>query len=214
MTQYLSSTLVHDLLAMLLAVIVGGLVGMEREVRDKAAGLRTMIFICLGATLFTLLSGHMHAADSVRIAAQIVTGVGFLGAGVIMRHGSRISGVTTAAVIWVVAALGMAIGAGYAGLALFGTLLVVAVSWSFRRLTRLIDNVHEERNYTIGMKDAFDIPGIDRQLAERGLVCRFRSFGRDQEGVNCQMLLIGKADSHRKLVEDLLGDARITLLTY
>ncbi|MCJ7512079.1 MAG: MgtC/SapB family protein [Anaerolineales bacterium] len=97
----------EDLLKLGLAVMAGGLIGIEREYRDKAAGLRTLIFICLGAALFTILSSRLAGDnDPTRIAAGIVAGVGFLGAGVILREGGRVVGLTTAAAIWHTTALG------------------------------------------------------------------------------------------------------------
>jgi putative Mg2+ transporter-C (MgtC) family protein len=111
-----------DPILALTAVVCGLLVGGERQRREKPAGLRTLALVCLGSAIFTMLSFAFTSTtgDSGRVAAQIVTGIGFLGAGVIL-HGRRIvSGVTTAAIIWVAAAIGMAVGAGYvfAGLAL------------------------------------------------------------------------------------------------
>ena len=117
----------QELIALGASVFVGGLIGVERQSRDKAAGLRTMIFICMGATLFTIISRCL-GGDPARVAAQIVSGIGFIGAGVILKHGSRILGVTTAAVIWVTAALGMCIGAGHYSLVLVATPLVLAFS--------------------------------------------------------------------------------------
>jgi len=95
----------QDLFAVLLAIVVGGLIGTERQSREKAAGLRTMIFICMGAALYTILSRRLGSGDPARVAAQIVSGIGFLGAGVILRHGSRVIGVTTAAAIWIAASM-------------------------------------------------------------------------------------------------------------
>ena len=104
---------VEDVIKIVLAVSAGGLIGIEREFRDKAAGFRTLIFICAGACLFTILSFRLAAnSDSTRIAANIVTGVGFLGAGVILRDGGRVIGLTTAAMVWLTAAIGMGIGGG------------------------------------------------------------------------------------------------------
>lgn len=92
---------------MLVAILIGGLIGAEREFHEKAAGFRTITFICLGSTLFTMLSLELGGArDPVRIAASIVTGIGFIGAGVILRDGGRIVGLTTASTIWISAALG------------------------------------------------------------------------------------------------------------
>jgi putative Mg2+ transporter-C (MgtC) family protein len=100
-----------DLLKLLFACLAGGLIGVEREFRDKSAGFRTLILICLGATLFTMMSPRFAAiGDPGRIAAGIVSGIGFLGAGVILRDRGRIMGLTTAATIWMTAAIGMAIG--------------------------------------------------------------------------------------------------------
>jgi putative Mg2+ transporter-C (MgtC) family protein len=102
-----------------LAVILGGLIGMERETHKQLAGFRTHILICVGSTLLMILSIYIaqsipdvKAGDPGRIAAQVVTGVGFLGAGAIMRIGANVRGITTAATIWVVAAVGLVVGAG------------------------------------------------------------------------------------------------------
>ena len=103
----------HDIwIKILLSLILGGTLGMERQYHDKPAGFATNCLICLGAMLFTVMSIIMGAAggDPGRIAAQIVTGVGFIGAGSILRDGNKISGLTTAANVWLVAAIGMAIG--------------------------------------------------------------------------------------------------------
>ncbi len=97
------------------AVLCGGWVGLEREHREKPAGLRTMALVALGSAVFTMVGFTFtsNTGDSGRVAAQIVTGIGFLGAGVIMRGSGGVQGTTTAATIWIVAAMGMAIGAGY-----------------------------------------------------------------------------------------------------
>jgi putative Mg2+ transporter-C (MgtC) family protein len=104
------------------AVACGVIVGIERQRREKPAGLRTLLLVCLGSAVFTMISFAFTSVtgDSGRVAAQIVTGIGFLGAGVILRSGRTISGTTTAASIWMTAAIGMTVGAGYplAGLAL------------------------------------------------------------------------------------------------
>ncbi|HVR69652.1 MAG TPA: MgtC/SapB family protein [Vicinamibacteria bacterium] len=117
------------LVQLLLAVVLGGAVGLERELKGKPAGLRTNILICMGATLFTVLSHRMAASegDPGRVAAQVITGVGFIGAGTILHMRGAVTGLTSAATIWVVAAIGMALGArGYLE-ALGATLLVMLV---------------------------------------------------------------------------------------
>ena len=133
-------------LRLALAVVLCGLVGLEREARDQPAGLRTHMLVGLGAALFTLVSAHGFEAfdrprpdgaplrvDPTRIAAQIVSGIGFLGAGAIIRQGFNVRGLTTAAALWIVAAIGMAVGAGYYLGAAVTTALVLAALVVFRR---------------------------------------------------------------------------------
>jgi putative Mg2+ transporter-C (MgtC) family protein len=117
------------LLQLGLAVLCGGAIGMERELSGKPAGLRTNILICVGATLFTVLSLKLAGArgDPARIAAQILPGVGFIGAGTILHARGAVTGLTSAATIWVVAAIGMALGGGAYTEALGTTLLVTLV---------------------------------------------------------------------------------------
>src|SRR5215204_307094 len=112
------------LIRFLLVILVGGLIGAEREYRSKSAGFRTMILICLGSFLFTTFSIHISGSTNDRIASNIVTGIGFLGAGVIFQNDNRINGLTTAAAIWVTAALGMGIAGGYYQLVGIGTVVV------------------------------------------------------------------------------------------
>ena len=97
---------------LLISFGIGAAIGLEREYRSKAAGLRTMIMICLGSTIFTEISIHLGGENPDRIAASIVSGVGFLGAGVIFKDGLTVTGITTATTIWISAALGTAVGAG------------------------------------------------------------------------------------------------------
>jgi len=125
------------LLRLFVAAALGGAIGLERELRERQAGLRTHLVVCVGAALFTLVSAYGFegivsqgrvVADPTRIAAQIVSGIGFLGAGAIIRQGLSVRGLTTAATLWLVAAIGMASGAGYwdgALIATFGALLTL-----------------------------------------------------------------------------------------
>ena len=113
-----------------MAILCGGLIGIERELKRKPAGFRTNILICLGSTYFMLISllvglgNAVRPGDPGRVAAQVVTGIGFLGAGAIIQSRGQIAGLTTAALIWVVASIGLLIGAGYQLLALVGTTLI------------------------------------------------------------------------------------------
>lgn len=134
--------------------MIGLIIGGEREYRNKSAGLRTIILICLGSTIFTMLSDHLgDATGASRIAANVVTGIGFLGAGAIMRDGFTISGLTTASTIWVAAALGIAVGAGEYLLAFSAVALVFLVLTLFVYLQRVF---FQALSKTIELRVVFD----------------------------------------------------------
>ncbi len=120
------------LLDILLAIVLGFAIGFEREITNKWAGLRTHMLVCLGSCIFTLLSihafpvyAHSPQADPARIAAQVLTGIGFIGGGTVLRHGYSIYGLTTAATLWITASIGMACGCGFTALATICTVLAV-----------------------------------------------------------------------------------------
>ncbi len=142
----------EEILALVVAVVLGGLVGLEREINGKPAGIRTNILICLGAAAFTIVSKHfgvdLHNGDP-RIAAGIVTGVGFLGAGALIQEGSGVHGLTTAASIWLVASIGVACGAGYFLLATVVTFLALLALFGFLPLTRKI-RARRRKNGDVG----------------------------------------------------------------
>lgn len=128
----MEDTILHYTLRMAVALLIGTIIGLERELHGKPAGLRTNILMCVGSCLIMIISIEVarlseSVADPGRIAAQVVTGVGFLCAGTIMRSKFSISGLTTAATIWVLSALGLAAGAGYFSLALIGTAIITLV---------------------------------------------------------------------------------------
>jgi putative Mg2+ transporter-C (MgtC) family protein len=131
---------------LLLAALLGAALGMEREWRQKFAGLRTNILIAIGSALFTVMSIDLSAAsggDATRIAAQIVTGIGFLGAGAIMRTGGSVRGLTTAAMIWVNAAIGVAVGGGEYRVAIIATVVALVVLILLNPVERWIDKKTE-----------------------------------------------------------------------
>ena len=131
-----------DLISIVLAALLGAGIGLERELSGKAAGLRTNLLICLGASVFTIISREMAAGagDSVtRIAAQIVTGVGFLGAGAIIQDRHGVHGLTTAATIWLVASVGMACGGQFYVLAIVSSLIAVLALIGLKKLSKSLE---------------------------------------------------------------------------
>jgi putative Mg2+ transporter-C (MgtC) family protein len=147
---------VEVIIRVILAAALGGAIGLERELRDREAGLRTHLLVSVGAALFTMVSAYAWTDwqfstpqglvfDPTRIAAQVVSGIGFLGAGAIIRQGLSVRGLTTAATLWVVAAIGMAAGVGYYEAAVATTALVLITLWPLRIMAyRLSTRVRPE----------------------------------------------------------------------
>jgi putative Mg2+ transporter-C (MgtC) family protein len=142
---------------LLVALVIGIIIGMEREIQHKAAGLRTSVLICLGSTIFTLSSiGFATISSNVdpsRIAAQIVTGIGFLGAGTIIQTRGSVHGLTTAATIWVMSALGVAVGFGSYGMAIIGAILSVIVLNAFQAIEHAVKGKKTTCTYTLKVTD-------------------------------------------------------------
>lgn len=145
-------TVMDIAIRLLVSVIFGGMIGLERRYHDKPAGFATNTLICIGATVFALCSiysAKLYGGDPARIAAQIVAGVGFLGAGSILRDGNKISGLTTAASIWVVAAIGVAVGYGNYELAALATFAVLLMQFIIRKIMNAFDHVKLFESITI-----------------------------------------------------------------
>ncbi len=150
----------QDSLSLLVAIGLGAVIGLERELSDKAAGLRTNILICLGACLFTVMSVRIFSDKDAHITAQILTGVGFLGAGAIMRDGEHVTGLTTAATIWVVAAIGMTVGFAHYALGAAAAALVLLVQVLFPKLDASIDDLRQRHTFRISSD--LDDEGLER----------------------------------------------------
>ena len=116
-----------DIFKIIVAMVIGLIIGVEREYRSKPAGLRTLMLVSVGSCIFTMLSVKIGINNPDRLAANIITGIGFLGAGAIFKDDNRVSGLTTATTIWVCAALGMSVGSGYIFLAFAGAAAVLCV---------------------------------------------------------------------------------------
>jgi len=138
-------------LKLLLAAALGGIIGIEREIRDKPAGLRTNILICVGSTLFMSIStkvAELLGGDPTRIAAQIISGIGFLGAGAVLHSHGFVLGLTTAATIWVVAGVGMALGSGMYVVAVFATGMSLVTLYF---LSFIEDKIQGRRSYSYSL---------------------------------------------------------------
>jgi putative Mg2+ transporter-C (MgtC) family protein len=180
-----SLTSAEALLRLALAGVLGGLIGLERELREREAGLRTHLLVAVGSALFTIVGAYGFSGirtDPTRIAAQIVTGIGFLGAGAIIRQGFSVRGLTTAATLWVVAAVGLAAGAGYYSAAIISTALVLLALWPLRIVAfRILRRFRPEDGRLLVELPAGAPPGkvIDELV---GAGARISSIGVAQEG--------------------------------
>jgi putative Mg2+ transporter-C (MgtC) family protein len=160
-------------LKLILAVILGGAIGMERELRDKPAGLRTNIMICVGSTLFMSISAkvaEMLGGDPTRIAAQIISGIGFLGAGAVLHSHGFVLGLTTAATIWVVAGVGMALGSGMYLVAGFTTVMSLITLYF---LSFVEDKIQGRKSYSYSLV----VTDLNQALASINNVLQETSVG-------------------------------------
>jgi len=142
----------EDLWHIGVSILCGSLIGFEREYRNKSAGFRTIVLICLGSTIFTIVSKYGVGSDD-RIAANIITGIGFIGAGVIFKDKFSVMGLTTAAVIWTAAGIGMAAGIGYYGLAVSLSVATIIILSLFSKVELMFEGWHLTRVLYIGFHD-------------------------------------------------------------
>ena len=204
-----------EIYQLLLALLIGAIIGTEREYRSKSAGLRTMIMVSLASCLFTMLSLRIGVENPDRLAANILTGLGFLGAGVIFKDDNRISGITTATTIWMVAALGMAVGAGYFFLSLLGTVLVLIVLIFLVYIQDKIDEFHQARNYRIlCIYQQETLDKYEKIFAENQLKIIRGVQNKTEQHIVGRWVLIGSAQNHKNLTQALLDDIEIKELSF
>lgn len=192
--QLVESLRLDLLLNLVLAVVFGGVIGFERERRGKPAGLRTNVLICVGATLFTELSISMAGTvgDPGRVAAQIVTGVGFLGAGTILHSRGYITGLTSAATIWLVAAIGMAIGTDAVLEAAGATFLVVVVLRVLARLERRLARRQETSRIVVEVSsDPNDVHEVEEAVRKAGVEIQEMHSERMQDRTVVELVMRG-----------------------
>lgn len=204
-----------DLYRLLIALDIGAIMGAEREYRSKSAGLRTMIMVSLSSCLFTIMSLKIGVDSHDRIAANILTGLGFVGAGVIFKDENRISGITTATTIWMTAALGMAAGAGYEMLSLFATFIVLIVLIFLIYVQEKIEALSQARTYRI-------ICPYQRKILDQ-YEALFKTYNmkvvrsvqhKTEHRMSGRWILIGSAENHKKLTAYLLNDSNIQELGF
>ncbi|KAA2217877.1 MgtC/SapB family protein [Chryseobacterium sediminis] len=199
----------NELLLILISVILGLFIGAEREYRNKSAGLRTFILVCFGACLFTILSIKIGVENPDRLAANIITGIGFLGAGVIFKGDNKIEGITTATTIWATASIGMAVGSGYVYIALLGTALVLIILSVLTYLQNFIDNYNKVREYKIAVTGSADIKYCENIFKEHHLKYLMIKQQYSSESLTVIWRLTGKNTRHEEVIRRLVDDPKI-----
>lgn len=192
----------NDLIKIALAVLCGGLLGLERQYKNKTAGFRTIILICMGSTIFTMVAQRTGQVANI----NIVTGVGFIGAGVVFKDSINVSGLTTAAVIWISAAIGMAVGSGNYSLSLISTLLTLTVLLLFNMLEVYIDKVHHDKLFVILFTDANyeNMEPVEQMIKTQQLKSRIVQITKKDGCLQAAIMVTGHHDNIRLLDEELL----------
>lgn len=200
----------------LLAALWGSIVGAEREYRGKSAGFRTVIMISIGSCFFTMMSERIGGPGNPdRIASNIVTGIGFLGAGVIFRGDNQVNGITTAATIWAVAAVGMGIGGGYYFAAAYASFLIMVVLALLPFCERYIDSLNQIKEYSIKC-NLFDTTPlkIEQLLQVHHLKFRLIRQLKEENDLSGTWQAMGSAKNHKNFIADALKDKTIKRFGY
>jgi putative Mg2+ transporter-C (MgtC) family protein len=197
-----------DVVKLLAAFMVGLLLGAEREYHDKSAGMRTLILITVGACLFTIFSVRIAAdKDPGRIAAQIVSGIGFLGAGVIIQRRGQVVGLTTASTIWVAAALGIGMGVGYIGFTAMAAVVVIFVLGALPQIERLLQRANSLKMYKITTAlDDGEPDRLRKKFTDMGLTVREDSRTKGEDCIVLLWSVAGKPEAHKRVATELICD--------
>lgn len=209
---------------LLLAVVLGGAVGMERELSAKPAGLRTNILICLGAALLTELSIDLAAlavsdaggvrGDPARLAAQIIPGIGFIGAGAILHGKGRVTGLTTAATLWIVTAIGIAVGTGRYVEAIGTTVLVLGTLLVLGKIESRLIRSHRHRRYVAVVEPSVAaITAVERAFADCGLRVERDSVEKGKTGYEVHFKVTGRRECHEQAMQRLVADPGVQRLS-
>ncbi|WP_202986016.1 MgtC/SapB family protein [Pedobacter gandavensis] len=199
-----------EVLKIFVSVLCGSILGFEREIRGKSAGFRTLALICFGSTIFTICSYLLGVdANRDRLAANVITGVGFLGAGVIFRNNITVSGITTAASIWISAAIGMLVGIGAFGLAIISMVLSLFILYAMDYIQFWIDFRFQHRDYKVVLNLQSPELSISERLGSLNLKCTNIKVFRNGEQLIWEAQVSGRGDQLEVFNEWLLNQQSI-----
>lgn len=202
-------TTLPELLMVCVSILIGAIIGAEREYSNKSAGLRTFILVAFGSCVFTILSIRIGISNPDRLAANIITGIGFLGAGVIFRDNNKIEGITTATTIWATASIGMSVGSGHIYLALAGTLIIMVILKLLFPLQVYIDSHHKIREYNISCATPADADEYLHLFQQHKLKYLLLGEDRGADHFSRTWQITGNIKNHEQLIADLIRHPKV-----
>ncbi len=204
------------ILKLLLAIVVGGAIGFEREYHTKSAGFRTLTLICIGAALFTVFSQIIgDPGNRDRIASNIATGIGFVGAGVIFKGDFGVNGITTAAMIWATAALGMGIGAGYELVSVIACVMILIMLSAFSKVEGWIDKVNQTRNYKIVCEYKNEtLKGYEELFRAHHLKFKRSRETKSGDIITGEWMVKGSEKNHLQFIHEILNNSTVKQFEY
>jgi putative Mg2+ transporter-C (MgtC) family protein len=195
----------RDIFSIVTSIICGGIIGFEREYKNKSTGFRTILLITLGSTIFTIVSRHGAGTDD-RISANIITGIGFIGAGVIFKDKMSVLGLTTAAVIWTAAAIGMTAGIGYYSLAIVFTVITWVILVLVNKIEVLIGNLKKSKmvNITFNDNDVQQLSIVEERIKELHLHSKRLQVFKADKALCAVLEISGTKQNADKLIIEML----------
>ncbi|MDD4970653.1 MAG: MgtC/SapB family protein [Paludibacter sp.] len=185
------------------ALAAGSILGLEREYHSKPAGFRTMILICVSSCLFSILSANMPSGD--RIASNIVTGIGFIGAGVVFKEGATVRGITSAAIIWMAAAIGMSIGFQHYILAAFVVFTVLLVMIALFKFEKIFDTLYQVKVYEIHFISAdYSLDALEKEMKALKIQYIRNKIGKQNNVVNVEYNIVVSPTKKREQIDNFL----------
>ncbi|MEN9446966.1 MAG: hypothetical protein RJA25_256 [Bacteroidota bacterium] len=204
----------NEIYLILVSIFIGLIIGIEREYFNKSAGLRTFILVSFGSCVFTILSIKIGLSNPDRLAANIITGIGFLGAGVIFKEDNKIAGVTTATTIWATSSLGMAVGSGHIYLAILGAFMVMLTLRLLIYLQYFIDNFHKIRVYRIATTSEENFEYCKKIFIDNNLQFELIKEQYNPDNLICYWQVTGKSNNHVALIKVMRNNNKINSYQY
>lgn len=212
------ATLSEEILKILVAALMGAVMGIERQWKGKPAGFRTLMLVSAGSALFTIMSyrmvAHFGPGAPSRIASNILPGIGFIGAGIIFRGSNGVHGLTTAATVWCAAAIGMTVGNGEYLLAVLATLLVWLILAVLYKAEELLEQTSQVVVYNIGFKDAGQLPGCEEFFEGSRYKLIDMKFEKKESGIAVHWTIRARQRQHEAAMRKLIRDERISYMKH